>query len=96
MAKDIVLSHHERYDGTGYPNQKAGEEIPLSARIVALCDVYDALRETRVYKENFSHEKSVEIIKGSSTKQFDPIIIEAFEKVHNKFDEIFNKLNLKR
>lgn len=96
MAKDVVLSHHERYDGTGYPEQKAGEEIPLSARIVALCDVYDALRETRVYKENFSHEKSVEIIKGSSKKQFDPIIIEAFEKVHNKFDEVFNKLNLKK
>lgn len=96
MAKDVVLSHHERYDGTGYPEQKAGEEIPLSARIVALCDVYDALRETRVYKENFSHEKSVEIIKGSSKKQFDPVIIEAFEKVHNKFDEVFNKLNLKK
>ena len=96
MAKEVVLSHHERYDGTGYPDQKSGEEIPLSARIVALCDVYDALRETRVYKENFSHEKSVEIIKGSSKKQFDPVIIEAFEKVHNKFDEIFNKLNLKK
>lgn len=96
MAKEVVLSHHERYDGTGYPDQKSGEEIPLSARIVALCDVYDALRETRVYKENFSHEKSVEIIKGSSKKQFDPVIIKAFEKVHNKFDEIFNKLNLKK
>lgn len=96
MAKEVVLSHHERYDGTGYPDQKSGEEIPLSARIVSLCDVYDALRETRVYKENFSHEKSVEIIKGSSKKQFDPVIIEAFEKVHNKFDEIFNKLNLKK
>ncbi len=96
MAKEVVLSHHERYDGTGYPDQKSGEEIPLSARIVSLCDVYDALRETRVYKETFSHEKSVEIIKGSSKKQFDPIIIEAFEKVHNKFDEIFNKLNLKK
>ena len=96
MAKEVVLSHHERYDGTGYPDQKSGEEIPLSARIVALCDVYDALRETRVYKETFSHEKSVEIIKGSSKKQFDPVIIEAFEKVHNKFDEIFNKLNLKK
>ena len=96
MAKEVVLSHHERYDGTGYPDQKSGEEIPLSARIVALCDVYDALRETRVYKENFSHEKSVEIIKGSSKKQFDTVIIEAFEKVHNKFDEIFNKLNLKK
>ena len=91
MAKEVVLSHHERYDGTGYPDQKSGEEIPLSARIVSLCDVYDALRETRVYKETFSHEKSVEIIKGSSKKQFDPVIIEAFEKVHNKFDEIFNK-----
>lgn len=96
MAKDVVLSHHERYDGTGYPEQKAGEDIPLSARIVAICDVYDALRETRVYKENFSHEKSVEIIKGASKKQFDPKIIEAFEKVQNKFDEIFNKLHLKK
>lgn len=96
MAMNIARYHHERYDGTGYPDQKSGEEIPLSARIVSLCDVYDALRETRVYKETFSHEKSVEIIKGSSKKQFDPVIIEAFEKVHNKFDEIFNKLNLKK
>lgn len=95
MAKDVVRFHHERYDGTGYPDNKAGEDIPLSARIIALCDVYDALRETRVYKENFSHDKSVEIIKGSSKKQFDPIIIEAFEKVQNKFDEIFQKLSLK-
>ncbi len=96
MAKDVILSHHERYDGTGYPEQKSGEQIPLSARIIALCDVYDALRETRVYKENFSHEKSVEIIKGASKKQFDPVVIAAFEKVQNKFDEIFQKLNLKR
>jgi len=95
MAKDIVLSHHERYDGTGYPNNKSGEDIPLSARIISLCDVYDALRETRVYKENFSHEKSVEIIKGSSKKQFDPLVIDAFEKVQSKFDEIFQKLSLK-
>ncbi len=95
MAKEVVRFHHERYDGTGYPDKKAGEDIPLSARIIALCDVYDALRETRVYKENFSHDKSVEIIKGASKKQFDPIIIEAFEKVQNKFDEIFQKLSLK-
>ena len=96
MAKDVVRFHHERYDGTGYPDNKAGDEIPLSARIIALCDVYDALRETRVYKENFSHDKSVEIIKGSSKKQFDPVVIDAFEKVQNKFDEIFQKLNLKK
>ena len=96
MAKEVVRFHHERYDGTGYPDKKSGEEIPLSARIIALCDVYDALRETRVYKENFSHEKIVEIIKGASKKQFDPAIIEAFERVQNKFDEIFQKLSLRR
>lgn len=95
MAKEVVRFHHERYDGTGYPDKKAGEDIPLSARIIALCDVYDALRETRVYKENFSHEKIVEIIKGASKKQFDPAIIEAFERVQNKFDEIFQKLSLR-
>lgn len=89
MAKDIALFHHERFDGTGYPQKKSGNEIPMSAKIIALCDVYDALRETTEYKAAVSHEKSVEIIKGSSKTQFDPDVITAFEKIHEKFDDIF-------
>lgn len=94
MAKDIVLFHHEKYDGSGYPHKKSGDEIPLSAKIIALCDVYDALRETRAYKSSVSHDKSVEIIKGGSKTHFDPIVIKAFEKIHQKFDEIFKNFSL--
>ena len=93
-AKEITLHHHEKYDGSGYPHKKSGDEIPLSAKIIALCDVYDALRETRAYKSSVSHDKSVEIIKGGSKTHFDPIVIKAFEKIHQKFDEIFKNFSL--
>lgn len=78
MAKEMAHYHHERWDGTGYPNNLKGDEIPLCARIMAIADVYDALRSKRCYKEGFSKEKSLEIIKESSGTHFDPAIVDVF------------------
>jgi putative two-component system response regulator len=66
MAMDIILYHHERWDGKGYPTGLSGEEIPLAARIVTIADVYDALTSKRPYKEAFSHEESIEIMKNEA------------------------------
>jgi len=90
MGMEIAKYHHEKWDGTGYPQGLSGERIPLSARIMALADVYDALRSKRVYKEAFSHEESSAIIEEGSGKHFDPLIIkvfienrQAFQKIHD-------------
>ncbi len=72
MAREIAFCHHERWDGRGYPDGLAGEEIPLAARIVAVADVYDALATKRVYKAAFPHGKCVEMIRAEAGKQFDP------------------------
>jgi response regulator RpfG family c-di-GMP phosphodiesterase len=85
MAISLVISHHERWDGKGYPNGLKEEEIPLSGRIMALADVYDALRSKRCYKEPFSHEKSRSIIVAERGMQFDPDVIEAFLKNEEQF-----------
>jgi len=86
----IADSHHEKFDGTGYPAGLKGQDIPLAARIMAIADVYDALRSKRSYKDGFSHEKSCEIIYEGSGKHFDPVIADAFKKVSQRFDEIFS------
>lgn len=78
MGIEIARSHHEKWDGSGYPDGLAGEEIHLAARIMALADVYDALRSRRPYKEPFSHEKAVSIISGDSGTHFDPTLVKAF------------------
>ena len=78
MARNIAWSHHERYDGSGYPRGLSGDEIPLSARIVCLADVYDALTSRRVYKEAFCHETSRDIILNGSGTHFDPDVVQAF------------------
>lgn len=88
LAKEIAFMHHEKWDGSGYPFGVAGEKIPLSARLTALADVYDALTSERCYKEAFTHEKAVSIIQESSGKHFDPDLVEIFLKIHNKFNEI--------
>ena len=75
----IAQSHHERWDGSGYPQGLAGDAIPLAARILSLADVYDALVSKRCYKEAYSHEKSWDIIIAGSGRQFDPQVIEAFK-----------------
>jgi putative two-component system response regulator len=78
MAEEIALTHHERFDGTGYPNGLAGEEIPISGRIVAIVDVYDALTHERPYKHAWSHEDAMIEIKNQSGKGFDPKVVAAF------------------
>jgi putative two-component system response regulator len=93
MGAEIALNHHERWDGGGYPNGKRGEAIPLSARIMNICDVYDALRSKRPYKPAFDHLKSVDIItRGDARIQpehFDPVILAAFKQNHQSFRDIF-------
>lgn len=78
MGIEIARSHHERWDGTGYPDGTAGEATPLSARIMGIADVYDALRSRRHYKEPFSHEKAVGIIRGERGSHFDPAVADVF------------------
>ena len=85
MARDIARSHHERFDGTGYPDGLAGENIPLCGRIVALADVYDALTTKRVYKPAFSHEKARAIILKEMGTHFDPDIVGAFLENEDSF-----------
>jgi putative two-component system response regulator len=78
MAEEIALTHHERFDGTGYPNGLVGKEIPIAGRIVAIVDVYDALTHQRPYKQAWSHEDAMIEIKQQSGKSFDPGVVEAF------------------
>lgn len=90
-AGEIALTHQEKWNGTGYPNGLKEEEIPLSGRLMAIADVYDALRSKRPYKEPFSHEKSCQIIAEGKGNHFDPNLIEIFMKVESKFCDISNK-----
>ena len=85
VAIKIVMSHHEKWDGSGYPHGLKGDEIPLSARIMALADVYDALRSHRCYKDAYSHEKSCNIIKQGAGTHFDPDVVEAFLQTEKEF-----------
>jgi putative nucleotidyltransferase with HDIG domain len=77
----IVQSHHERWDGGGYPDGLAGEAIPLTARVVCIADVYDALTSRRSYKERFTHEQAMVIMRGDRERVFDPALFDAFEEV---------------
>ncbi|MBI4594760.1 MAG: HD domain-containing protein [Candidatus Tectomicrobia bacterium] len=88
MAVEIALYHHERWDGDGYPSNLAGGDIPLAARMIALADVYDALRSERHYKKALSHERSVEIIAKEKGSQFDPFVAEAFLRKEKDFERI--------
>jgi len=88
MGMLIAFYHHERWDGTGYPQGLKGEDIPLAARIMAIADVYDALGTKRVYKDAFPQEKCVEIIKSGRGTQFDAVIVDAFLEVADTFYEI--------
>jgi putative two-component system response regulator len=88
MAREIANSHHERWDGSGYPAGLAGEQIPLAARIVAIADVYDALSARRVYKQPFPHSECVEIIRREAGRQFDPELVRIFLDSAPQFEEI--------
>ncbi len=85
LARDIAASHHERFNGSGYPRGLAGTEIPLCGRIVALADVYDALTTKRVYKEAYSHNHARDIIVSEAGQHFDPDVVEAFEACADEF-----------
>jgi len=93
MARDIALTHHEKFDGSGYPNGLAGENIPLCGRIVALADVYDALSSKRVYKDAFSHDVARGIILEETESHFDPDIVEAFTAHEQDFIEMRERYN---
>ena len=96
MGIAIARSHHERWDGGGYPDGLAGADIPLSARIMAVADVYDALRSKRPYKPAMEREKARQIIMEGSGTQFDPECVSAFEKVEAEFDRIWAGMADKR
>ncbi len=85
MGLEIAKGHHEKWDGSGYPSGLAGRAIPLSARIMAVVDVYDALRSKRVYKKAFSHEKSAAIIGEGKGSHFDPLLVDIFMQNQEEF-----------
>lgn len=91
-AKEIAYSHQEKWDGSGYPLKLVGDQIPLSARLMALADVYDALRARRAYKPPMSHETAVKIIIEGKGTHFDPRVIDAFIVIQHEFEEIAEAL----
>ena len=93
MSAEIALFHHEKYDGSGYPSGIKEEAIPLSARIVALADVYDALVSKRVYKSAMPHDTAKSIILAEQGKHFDPLVVDAFLRCEQQFMEILEKYN---
>lgn len=92
MGIEITRSHHENYDGTGYPDGLEGGDIPLSAKIMAIADVYDALVSRRPYKMPYSHERAVEIIAGESGGKFEPLLVELFLKHEETFRNIAERM----
>jgi response regulator RpfG family c-di-GMP phosphodiesterase len=91
VARDIVLHHHERWDGSGYPHGLAGRDIPLPARLMALADVYDALTSPRVYKSAMPHAEAREVIIQGRGGHFDPDIVDAFLYVEPTFQDIASR-----
>ena len=88
---EIAECHHEKYDGTGYPNQLKGEDIPISARIVAVADVFDALTSKRPYKEAWAVEKALDLLEQESGRHFDPVMVAAFRQAMPKVMAIYEK-----
>lgn len=88
FAREITYSHQERYDGSGYPQGLAGEAIPVSARLVAVADVYEALVSARVYRPAFTHETAIELIRQGSGEQFDPDVVDALLAAEEEVREI--------
>lgn len=92
IAYEICRWHHERYDGRGYPDKLEGEEIPISAQIVSLADVYDALISERAYKKAFSHEKAMEMIVGGECGVFNPLLLDILIEIQNKIKEKMERI----
>jgi putative two-component system response regulator len=88
FAREITYSHQEKWDGSGYPENLSGDAIPISARLMAVADVYDALISRRVYKPAFSHEEAINIMRKGRGGHFDPDILDAFLKITDEFKEI--------
>ena len=86
-ATEICRWHHERYDGGGYPDGLTGDEIPISAQVVAVADAYDALTSKRSYKEAYSHERAIDMIKNGECGWFNPILIECLDDIRNEIKE---------
>jgi response regulator RpfG family c-di-GMP phosphodiesterase len=93
LGREIAYHHHEKWDGTGYPHGLAEGSIPLSARIVALADVYDALTSKRFYKKAYGHEEARDIIMGLRGTHFDPDVIDAFIMMEDQFKGISTDLH---
>ncbi|MCL2619584.1 MAG: response regulator [Defluviitaleaceae bacterium] len=87
-ARIIAVSHHEKWDGNGYPYKLSGEDIPLLGRIMAIADVYDALIQARPYKKAFSHEEAIKIILDGRGSHFDPKLVDLFATIHTEFEKI--------
>jgi len=81
MAKDIVYTHHEKWDGSGYPEGLSGRAIPIAGRLMALVDVYDAVTTRRAYRDPMSHEEAVKFIFAGRGTHFDPAVVDAFMQV---------------
>lgn len=94
LARDLILTHHEKWNGTGYPLGLSGEQIPLCGRIMAVADVYDALTSKRVYKPAYQHENAKSIIVQGSGSHFDPDLVDAFLKVEQEFIAIQSQQTL--
>lgn len=90
-AEEIALTHHEAWDGTGYPGGLKGEEIPLSGRIVHIADIYDAIRSKRPYKEQMDHDTACDIITNKLKERLDPVILNAFRDCHKEFKRLFDE-----
>ena len=93
MAEEVALAHHEKFDGSGYPLNLQGEQIPLSARIVALADFFDALTMDRCYRPAFSDEKALAMVKEGSGTHFDPHVVKAFFSVSNDIINERDRIN---
>lgn len=91
LGAEISLSHHERYDGTGYPSKLVGEDIPISGRIVALADVFDALTSVRPYKNAWTFEDAIDLLEEEKGKHFDPKLVEIFMSNIDKVKKIYSE-----
>jgi len=96
MGNSIAMTHHERWDGSGYPNSLGGEQIPIAGRIMNIADQYDALRNARAYKPAFDHATAFKIIAGGDGRtipqHFDPRVLNAFKEIASKFEEVYERL----
>lgn len=97
IARTIALHHHERWNGGGYPFGLSGTAIPLDARVAAIADTYDALRNKRIYKPSFDHEAAYRIITEGDGRtepsHFDPELLRAFRKINNVFEDIYERFD---